>query len=117
MQFFEFFVGSFGLLRHLLEGRKSQPGASIGALVASFKTRGWSSMQEYRHMSANNAALLVLCALMIWLMGPLLFIAFFLVGSASVYHDHGRMRARRVRVRRERDVVKGLDHRGPAARN
>jgi len=74
--------GSFGLLRHLLVARKSQPGASIGALAAGFKTRHWSSMQEYRHMSANNAALLALCALMIWLMGPLLFIAFFLVGSA-----------------------------------
>ncbi len=74
--------GSFGLLRHLLEGRKSQPAASIGALAAGFKTRGCSSMQEYRHMSANNSALLALCVLLAWLMGPLLFIAFYLVGSA-----------------------------------
>jgi len=74
--------GSFGLLRHLIAGRNSQPGASIGALAAGFKTSYWSSLQEYRHMSANNAALLALWALLAWLMGPLLFVAFFLVGLA-----------------------------------
>lgn len=74
--------GSLALLRHLLDSRKSQPGVSLGARAASFKTRYWSSMQEYRHMSANNVALLALWALMAWLMGPLLFVAFFLFGSA-----------------------------------
>jgi omega-6 fatty acid desaturase (delta-12 desaturase) len=74
--------GSFGLLRHLMAGRNSQPGESIGARAASFKTPCWSSMQEYRHMSANNAALLALWALLAWLMGPLLFVGFCLVGSA-----------------------------------
>jgi acyl-lipid omega-6 desaturase (Delta-12 desaturase) len=74
--------GSLALLRHVLEGLRSQPGVSLGALAASFKTRCWSSLQEYRHMSANNAALLALWGLMAWLMGPLLFIAFFMVGLA-----------------------------------
>jgi omega-6 fatty acid desaturase (delta-12 desaturase) len=74
--------GSVGLLRHLMAGRRHQPGASIGALAESFKTPCWSSMQEFRHMSANNAALLTLWALSAWLMGPLLFVGFYLVGSA-----------------------------------
>ena len=74
--------GSVGLLRHLISGRRHQPGASIGALAAGFKTPCWSSMQEFRHMSANNAVLLALWALSAWLMGPLLFVGFYLVGSA-----------------------------------
>ena len=74
--------GSFGLLRHVLQGRKRQPGASLGALAAGFRTPCWASLQEYRHMSANNVALLALWALMAWLMGPLPFFAFFIVGSA-----------------------------------
>jgi acyl-lipid omega-6 desaturase (Delta-12 desaturase) len=75
--------GSLGLLRHMIRRKLAQPGVSLRTHAASFETPYWGSASEYRHMSANNVALLALWAVMGWLVGPGLFFACY-VASVSL---------------------------------
>jgi omega-6 fatty acid desaturase (delta-12 desaturase) len=50
--------GSIGLLIHTIGSKLSQPGVSLRAHAASYRTRYWKSSREYRHMLANNLVLL-----------------------------------------------------------
>jgi omega-6 fatty acid desaturase (delta-12 desaturase) len=74
--------GSAGLLRHLLTNRHAQRGMPLGERIAAFKTPCWSSLQEFVHMSWNNAIVLPLWALLAWWMGPGLFVAFYIVAAS-----------------------------------
>jgi acyl-lipid omega-6 desaturase (Delta-12 desaturase) len=75
-------VGCWGLGRHLLSKRHLQRSMPLGERVASFRTPCWTSLQEFRHMSANNLVLLPLWGLGAWLMGPSLFVGFYIVGAS-----------------------------------
>jgi omega-6 fatty acid desaturase (delta-12 desaturase) len=65
--------GSVSLILHVLKGKLARPDVSIRAHAQAFKTRYWSSPQEYWHMFWNNVVLLSLWGLMAWAVGPLLF--------------------------------------------
>jgi acyl-lipid omega-6 desaturase (Delta-12 desaturase) len=71
--------GSAGLLRHVLAGKRADRRASIGALAAAYRTPCWQSLQQWQHMTCNNLALLALWGLLLWGVGPLLFVGFYLV--------------------------------------
>jgi len=75
-------TGSAGLLRYLWSNRRLQTGMPFGERIAAFRTPCWSSLQEFRHMSWNNAVALPLWGVAAWLMGPWLFIGFYIVASA-----------------------------------
>jgi acyl-lipid omega-6 desaturase (Delta-12 desaturase) len=74
--------GSIGLVRHILKKKIAQPGVSIRAHAADFKTPYWASAQEYWHMSWNNVVLLSLWALMSLAVGPGLFLAVYAVSMS-----------------------------------
>jgi omega-6 fatty acid desaturase (delta-12 desaturase) len=74
--------GGVGLLRHLASKRHAQRGMPLGERIAAFETPCWSSLQEFRHMSWNNAVVLALWGLMAWLMGPILFVGFYIVAAS-----------------------------------
>ncbi|MDB5888087.1 MAG: fatty acid desaturase [Rhodocyclales bacterium] len=81
--------GSIGLISHVVKGKIARPEVSIKAHAATFKTRYWSSQQEFRHMLWNNLVLISLWVLMAWLVGPLLFficytISISLAGAAGI---------------------------------
>jgi len=75
-------TGCTGLLRQLVSKRHAQRGMPLGERIAAFATPCWSSPQELRHMSWNNAVLLPLWGLMAWLMGPWLFVGFYIVAAS-----------------------------------
>jgi omega-6 fatty acid desaturase (delta-12 desaturase) len=56
--------GSIGLVIHALQEKLAQPGISLQAHAATYKTRYWKSAREYRHMLWNNLALLSVWSLM-----------------------------------------------------
>jgi len=74
--------GSAGLLRHLWSNRRLHSGVPLVERIAAFKTPCWSSVQEFHHMSWNNVVVLLLWGLAAWLMGPWLFIGFYIVAAA-----------------------------------
>jgi len=74
--------GSIGLLGHILRRKIAQPGMSIKAHAAEFKTPYWASAQEYWHMFWNNVVLLSAWVLMAWIVGPVLFFAVYVVGTS-----------------------------------
>ena len=74
--------GSFGLLRHLVATRRTAALVPLAERAAAYPSRHWQSLQEWRHMSANNLALLTLWGLLAWWMGPLLFVGFFVVAAS-----------------------------------
>jgi acyl-lipid omega-6 desaturase (Delta-12 desaturase) len=74
--------GGVGLLRHLGSKRHAQRGMPLGERIAAFETPCWSSPQEFRHMSWNHAVLLPLWGLMAWLVGPGLFVGFYIVAAS-----------------------------------
>ena len=74
--------GSAGLLLHLPAARRTAPGTPLAALAAAYPSRHWQSLQQWRHMTANNLALLTLWGLMAWWMGPLLFLGFYVVATS-----------------------------------
>lgn len=74
--------GSLGLLRHVAAARRAAPGTPLAELAAAYPTRHWQSLQEWRHMGANNLVLLALWGLLLWWMGPLLFLGFFIVAAS-----------------------------------
>ncbi len=55
---FTWIKGSIGLLVHTVGSKLSRPGISLQAHAATYRTRYWKSGREYRHMLANNLALL-----------------------------------------------------------
>ena len=64
---FTWLKGSIGLAIHVVRRKIAQPGASLRAHAATYRTRYWKSPREYRHMLWNNIALLstwgAMCAL------------------------------------------------------
>lgn len=74
--------GTIGLVGHILKGKIAQPGISIRARAAEFKTPYWASAQEYWHMFWNNVVLLSAWVLMSWIVGPALFFAVYIVGTS-----------------------------------
>jgi len=71
--------GSIGLVGHILKRKIAQPGISIKAHAAEFKTPYWASAQEYWHMFWNNVVLLSAWVLMSWIVGPALFFTVYVV--------------------------------------
>ena len=55
---FTWLKGSIGLAIHLVRRKLAQPGISLKAHAATYRTRYWKSPREYRHMLWNNLALL-----------------------------------------------------------
>lgn len=53
-------LGSSRLLIHVVRRKFAEPGLSIRAHAATFRTRLWKSAKEHRHQSANNLVLLSL---------------------------------------------------------
>jgi acyl-lipid omega-6 desaturase (Delta-12 desaturase) len=81
--------GSEQLLLHLARSKCAQHGVSLRALARDFRTRSWATAQEYRHVSANNLALLALWGVLAWLVGPMLFFGVYiaalsLAGGAGI---------------------------------
>ncbi len=81
--------GSVALVVHVLRHKVAQPALSMRAHALSFDTPHWTSWPEYWHMFWNNVALLGLCAVMAWLVGPALFLVFYiasisLAGGAGI---------------------------------
>jgi omega-6 fatty acid desaturase (delta-12 desaturase) len=76
---FTWIKGSIQLLIHVIRGKRARPELSLREHARSFRTRYWNSAREYRHMSWNNIALLMLCVLMSWAIGAGLFFSVYLV--------------------------------------
>jgi omega-6 fatty acid desaturase (delta-12 desaturase) len=74
--------GSIGLVGHILKRKIAQPGTSIRAHAAEFRTPYWASPQEYWHMFWNNVVLLSAWVLMCWIVGPVLFLAVCVVSAS-----------------------------------
>ena len=79
---FTWLKGSIGLAAHVLKRKIAQPGISIKAHAAEFKTPYWTSAQEYWHMFWNNVVLLSAWVLMSWIVGPALFFAVYVVSTS-----------------------------------
>jgi omega-6 fatty acid desaturase (delta-12 desaturase) len=56
----------------------AQPRVSLRCHAATYQTRYWKTVREYRHMSWNNVALLSVWTLMCWWCGTVLFFAIYL---------------------------------------
>jgi acyl-lipid omega-6 desaturase (Delta-12 desaturase) len=80
---FTWLKGSIGLLIHTVRRKLAQPGVSLRAHAASYRTRYWKSAREYRHMLGNNLVLLSLWALMCCVCGTAIFFSVYLV-SVSI---------------------------------
>jgi omega-6 fatty acid desaturase (delta-12 desaturase) len=62
--------GCCGLAAHLVRQPRSGLRQSLRMRAAGFRTRYWQSAKEFHHMTANNAALLMLWSGMCWAVGP-----------------------------------------------
>jgi len=73
---FTWLKGTVCLVLHTLGRKLAQPGSSLRAHAARYRSRYWKSAREYRHMLWNNLALLSLWTLMccVWGMGRFFFI-------------------------------------------
>ena len=76
---FTWMKGTLGLVAHTIRRRLAEPGVSLRAHAATYKTRYWNSPREYRHMLWNNVALLSIWAAMCWACGPARFFAIYLI--------------------------------------
>jgi omega-6 fatty acid desaturase (delta-12 desaturase) len=76
---FTWLKGSLGLLFHTIGRKVSHPRASLQEHAATYGTRYWKSLREYRHMLANNLALLSIWALMCWACGATRFFSIYLL--------------------------------------
>lgn len=74
--------GSIGLVRYLVRKKLAQPGVSVRAHAAEFKTPYWNDATEYWHMFWNNVALLSAWVLMSWYVGPVLFFTVYLISTS-----------------------------------
>jgi omega-6 fatty acid desaturase (delta-12 desaturase) len=80
---FTWMKGSIGILAHTVRQKLAQPGVSLRAHAASFRTRYWNSSREYWHMLWNNVVLLGIWVLMCWACGMARFFSIYLV-SVSI---------------------------------
>ncbi len=76
---FTWLKGSISLAAHVIKGKIAQPGMSIKAHAADFKTPYWASSKEYWHMFWNNAVLLSAWVAMSLLIGPALFFTVYVI--------------------------------------
>lgn len=81
--------GSIALVRHLIKRKIAEPGTSIKAHAAEFRTRYWNSPQEYWHMFWNNVVLLCAWGAMCWgidaaLFFPIYHVSVSLAGAAGI---------------------------------
>jgi acyl-lipid omega-6 desaturase (Delta-12 desaturase) len=81
---FTWLKGSVGFLLHVLKNKITQPGLSIKACAANYKTLYWKSRQEYWHMFWNNVVLLGAWATMCWVIGPALFFTVYVISVSLV---------------------------------
>lgn len=79
---FTWLKGSVRLAGHIVKKKIAQPGISVKAAAADFKTPYWMSAKEYRHMFWNNVVLLGAWALMSWAIGPALFFTVYLISAS-----------------------------------
>ena len=80
---FTWMKGSIGILAHTVRQKLAQPGVSLRAHAASFRTRYWNSSREYWHMLWNNVVLLGIWVLMGWACGMARFFSIYLL-SVSI---------------------------------
>jgi acyl-lipid omega-6 desaturase (Delta-12 desaturase) len=73
-------VGSVRFVGHVLKGVVTQPGVSLRAHAAGFRTPYWNDAREYWHMFWNNVVLLAVWFLMSLWIGPALFFSVYLAG-------------------------------------
>ena len=76
---FTWLKGSVSLVGHIWRRKIAQPGISIKAHAAKFKSPYWASAQEYWHMFWNNVVLLSAWVLLSWYIGPALFFTVYLI--------------------------------------
>jgi acyl-lipid omega-6 desaturase (Delta-12 desaturase) len=76
---FTWLKGSIGLVMHTLRQKLAQPGVSLRAHAATYRTRYWKSAREYRHMLWNNLMLLSAWALMCFACGVAHFFCIYVV--------------------------------------
>jgi omega-6 fatty acid desaturase (delta-12 desaturase) len=76
---FTWLKGSVGLVIHLVRQKLAQPGRTLLEHAASYQTRYWKSLREYRHMLVNNLVLLSVWALMCYACGAALFFFIYLL--------------------------------------
>jgi omega-6 fatty acid desaturase (delta-12 desaturase) len=76
---FNWLKGSVELVVHVLRRKIAQPGISLMAPAAEFKTPCWNSAQEYWHIFWNNVVLLSAWVAMSWYIGPALFFSVYIV--------------------------------------
>jgi omega-6 fatty acid desaturase (delta-12 desaturase) len=76
---FTWLKGSIALVVHIAGKKIAQPGVSMKAHAATFKTRYWQSPKEYWHMFWNNTVLLSGWTAMCWICGPAVFFPIYLV--------------------------------------
>jgi omega-6 fatty acid desaturase (delta-12 desaturase) len=70
------------LVRHLVKKKIAQPGVSVQAHAAEFKTPYWKDATEYWHIFWNNVALLSTWVLISWHVGPVLFFTVYLISTS-----------------------------------
>ncbi len=76
---FTWLKGSLGLLFHTARQKLARRNVSLHDHAASYRTRYWKSAREYRHMLANNIALLSVWILMCCACGTALFFFVYLL--------------------------------------
>jgi acyl-lipid omega-6 desaturase (Delta-12 desaturase) len=74
--------GSIDFVRHLVKKKMAQPGVSVRAHAAEFKTPYWNDATEYWYIFWNNVALLSAWVLMSWYLGPVLFFTVYLISTS-----------------------------------
>ena len=75
--------GSFAWLLQRARRKATQPGPTADSAAPDFVSPYWSSAKEYRHMLANNCALLALWAALWWLGGGGLLVAYVIAVSLA----------------------------------
>src|SRR5258708_38258496 len=76
---FTWLKGSISLVGHVIKKKIAQPGISVKAHAADFKTPYWASEKEYWHMFWNNVVLLSAWVAMSLLVGPALFFTVYVI--------------------------------------
>ncbi len=74
--------GTIDLICHLIKNKMAQPGVSVKARAATFKTPYWDNATEYWHLFWNNVALLSVWVLMSWYLGVLLFFTIYVISMS-----------------------------------
>ena len=80
---FTWLKGTVGLVVHVIRRKFAQPGVSLKAHAATYRTRYWKSAREYRHMLWNNLVLLSAWTAMCFLCGAATFFSIYLL-SVSI---------------------------------